>query len=547
MNYKTIRAFLCLCVCGFVAAGCDSKKDEPVEPEVIRHFDVSTSDITTTSVTLNIKRDEDKQFYYAIVRKAYFDSLGDDFQKVAADYLKGNIEAYVDFGYTREEAIAELCPKEDIVDYKEEWINGSTNYSIIVGYVTEDAEPTGDFERYEFRTASPEKSDNTFDVKITNIKSRSIDYSVTPSNDDPYTIVVVPNGEVSSYTDLDEMVGDLYGSLSWFDIYNGKYEGTVELKAGTQYAFLVFGITDNAATTALTKKVFTTLESGDPTKLTYKLDVSQGEVQGFELNFTVTPSDDTIDYFFELVNEDCTAEELLAYEEETIAKFYEFGLDRESYFSMFSSLGKDSRTYTIYPGERGKIGVIPIKSRTTEFACDPIFSKIITFPDAEQGEATIDISWDEYYDGAAIAELNPEYDYFGTNAVFPITVDCTGEKYFYNVFRYKEGESYSRDQIIYTLLSGTPSSYPSDCYAPFDADGIVYAVAIDEEGKCGPLLEKKFNFSKDGVSPAQDYLDKYGYGYSSVPSGKKASSDRKKAPKVYKKADVDLAPVPFHE
>ncbi len=547
MNYKTIKAFLCLCVCGLIAAGCNSKKDDPAEPEVVKHFEVSTWDITTAGLTLNIKRDEDKQFYFAIVRKAYFDTLGDDFQKVAADYLEGNIEAYEEFGYTKEEAIAELCPKEDLVDYTCDWLNGSTNYSIIICYVTEDAKPIGDFERYEFRTATPEKSDNTFEVKITNIKARSIDFSVTPSNDDQYAIVIVPNSEVSSYTDVDELVGDLYGSYGWFETYNGAYEATKELKAGTQYAFLVFGIEDNAATTALTKKVFTTLEPGDPTKLTFTLTTSQGEVQGFELNFKITPSDDTVDYFFELVNEDCTAKQLLAYEEGMIEKNATWGLDRKSYFSIMSSHGEDEYTYTIYPGETGKIGVIPIKNGTTEFACDPIFSEVITFPAAEIGEATIDISWAKYYDGAAIAALDPDYDYFGTNAVFPIEVDYTGVKYFYNVFRYTEGQTYTRDQIIYTLLSGTPSSWASDCYVPFDTDGIVYAVAIDEEGKCGTLLEKRFNFSKDGVSPAQEYIDSHSYEYSSVPSSKKASSDKKKAPKVYKRADVDLAPVPFFE
>lgn len=548
MNAKLLtKAFLCLCTCALVAAGCSSKKDDP-EPEPVKHFEVSVTDIATMSATLNIKPDEEgRPYYYAIVRKAYFESLEGDFQTAATTYYKGNIDAYVDWGESREDAIAELSQEEDLVDYVADWLYGSTTYYVLVGYVTKDGEADGDFESVEFRTASPARSNNTFKVEISNIGARSIDYSVTPSNDeDEYSIVIVPKSEIESYTDVDELVEYLYASKGWLNVYSGTTVASAELVGDTEYAFLVFGIRDYAATTALTKEEFTTLKPGDPTKLTFTLSMEQGEIQGFEVNFRITPSDNTIDYFYELVNADATAEQVLKYEEETIERFATYGLDRESYFNMYSSHGEDSHTYTIYPGEKGKIAVIPIKNGTTEFACDPIFSDVITFPDAQEGEATVDVSWDKYYDGAAIAALDPNYDYFGTNAVFPVSITCTGTRYFYNLF-VADGKTYERNQIIYTLLSGTPSSWEADCYVPFGRDGVIYAVAVDEDGKCGPLFEKTFNFSKDGVSPAQEFIDskKAESGYSvKAASSAEASSSVKKAPMVYMKKGMEL-PVAF--
>lgn len=531
---KTIKAFSCLCVCAAISFGCN-KKTDPVTPDPepepepeVSHFEVSVTDITTSSCVLNIVRDDqNKAIYVATARTVYVDGLeGATISDKAIVYYKGNIDAYMEWGYTKEEAIADLCNNADVVDASLEWLNGSTHYYVVVGYVTEDGEPDGTFECHEFTTASPEPSSNTFDVKVTDIKARGATISVTPSNSDPYSVMVVKNSILPDTSDKDEIVSFLYGQSGYIPTYADAYSETVETFGGTEYAVLVFGCVDSAASTEITKTVFTTEPSGDPTKLTFTIERVDGEVQGFESTFTVTPSDETVDYFFELVNEDCTTEQFLEYENSMIEKFATLGLDRESYFRWYSSHGIDNSTYTVYPGKKGKIAVLPIKNGETEFACDPIFSEIVTFPEAKLSDATFTISWDKYYDGAAIRELNPDMSWYGDNAVFPVTIDCTGVKYFFNLYK-ADGKTYSREDLIYTILNGTPSSGASECYVPFGVDGVIYGFAIDENGVCGPVSATPFNFDKNGVSDAQEFIDSHSYEY--------YSASEKKSP-VFKSA-----------
>ncbi len=525
---KTLKAFFSLCICAFVAVGCNSKKDGPETPDPVNHFEITVSNVKTMSCALSVSRDDQtRPFYYAVVKRSQFDYLADNLQDRAAKYLKGNYDFLInDYGETEEEALAELVLWENLEDSSIDWLYGSTDYIVIAGYVTEKAEPDGDFECYEFSTASPERSSNVLDVDLVECGARSATYTITPSNTDEYAVAIVKNELVKDYTDDDKLVEYLYNTLGWIDVYTGELSNTTELKSGTEYALLVFGVKDYAATTAVNRTIFTTAQGGDPTKLTYDISVTNGSLQGFEINVAVTPSDDTIDYITELVNTDCTAEEFVEYLEETIKSFEDFGVDRETYFQLFAAYGYDETTYTVYPGETGKLAVIPIKNGETEFACDPIFSDVITFPEAGMSDATVEFSWDKYYDGAEIAKLNPDYSYFGTNAVFTPTINSTGVSYYYNVFQ-NDGTTYSREQLIYTIYSGTYSSYPADCYVPFGADAIIYAFAVDENGVCGPVYEKAFNFSKDGASPAQEYIDSHSYEYYSVQSAKKPSAQAK--------------------
>lgn len=502
---------MCLCICALIFVGCDKNADP--RPEV-SHFEISVTDITSSTCVLNVTRhDSEKAIYVSYARKGYVDELeGSTLSDKAIEYFKGNIDAWMEWGYSREEALADLCTNSDIVDSTLEGFNGSTSYYIIVGYVTAEGEPDGNFECYEFKTASPEPSDITFEVKVTDVQARSATISVTPSNSDPFAVVVVKNELLPADADKDYLVDYLYGLFGWIPTYSDAYSETIKTMGGTEYAILVFGCVDSAASTEITKTVFTSEPSGDPTKLSFTIACEEGSIQGFEAKFTVTPSDNTVDYFCELVNEDCTAEQFLEYENYMIGRMSELGLDREGYFEMYSSCGTDETTYTIYPGEKGKIAVLPIKNGELEFACDPIFSEVVSFPAAELGKATVDITWDKYYDGAAIRELDPYYEWFANNAVFPVTVSTTGTKCFYNVYK-ADGKTYSREDLIYTILSGTYAVGDDDCYVPFGTDGVIYAFAIDENGVAGPVAEKPFYFDKSGVSDPQDFIDSHSNKY----------------------------------
>lgn len=110
-------------------------------------------------------------------------------------------------------------------------------------------------------TGSVERSDITFDVAITNIRPRSVDIAITPSNDDPYTAVVMyasnlPAGSKSEQLDY---IVDHYAPLEM----SGYYEEHLDqLPPDTKFILAVYGFYAGASTTDLFLYEFATAKDG---------------------------------------------------------------------------------------------------------------------------------------------------------------------------------------------------------------------------------------------------------------------------------------------
>ena len=53
---------------------------------------------------------------------------------------------------------------------------------------------------------------------------------------------------------------------------------------------------------------------------------------------------------------------------------------------------------------------------------------------------------------------------------------------------------------------------------------MVYAVSIDNNGLCGPVFSKKFNFSKSGAASGEEYFKDKGYDVTAAASEVKTES-----------------------
>ena len=516
---KVFAAFSALAL---LVTGCNSKSSTtPEDPEPdpvpeVKHFTLSADDITAGSCVLNVVRDDPSQpFFYAVVSIEEFETFGDDVQSRAAGYLQGLINWWIeDWGDSEEDAVSYSIYNEDVVDEEIEYLYGATDYILFAGYVDEKGKPTGNFEYIEFSTVTPDPSNNTFMINIDECEARSVTYTVTPTIDDePYAYVVEKYEDYKGLTDAEiahKLIKEKYGYYIAFE--HGESVHTANIYGGTEYAIFVFGLDDShsVATTAIYKEVFTSKPAGDPSQLTFTADFAAGDVNGYTLNFTVTPSDDTVNYFVELVDDSWTVEEFTeTFKKDIAARAEKSGLDLKTFMEYQSKYGVYNYTYSVYPGQKYKVAVIPIDVNNGTFPCNAIFSETYAPVEPAQGTATAEVTVGKYYDGDAIVELDPNYYFYAGLCIFKIDVACTGAKYYFGLYQ-DNGETYSRDDIIAKLVENG-SSWAYELQIPFDTDGIIYAVAIDEDGNPGPVSELKVNFSKDGCSPASEYFDNASY------------------------------------
>ncbi|MBR5132494.1 MAG: hypothetical protein IKV29_00140 [Alistipes sp.] len=113
-------------------------------------------------------------------------------------------------------------------------------------------------------TGSVERSDMTFTATFENIRPRSVDVTITPSSDEPYTAVLIyaknlPTGDKEEQL---EWVMSKYAPLELSGVY---CEHISQLPPATEFILAVYGYYAGAATTDLFLYRFTTLEDGEGT------------------------------------------------------------------------------------------------------------------------------------------------------------------------------------------------------------------------------------------------------------------------------------------
>ena len=115
-----------------------------------------------------------------------------------------------------------------------------------------------------FTTGNVERSDMTFTASFDNIRPRSVDVTITPSCDEPYSAVLIyaknlPAGDKNEQL---EWVMSKYAPLELSGTYR---EHISQLPPATEFILAVYGYYAGAATTDLFLYRFSTLEDGEGT------------------------------------------------------------------------------------------------------------------------------------------------------------------------------------------------------------------------------------------------------------------------------------------
>ena len=504
-------------------------------------FEVSISDVGYSEATVNVVPSSNTVTYFANIMS----------EERLADYGEGD-EAYVNhlialrdyylgLNVTTEQMIANLCfagaKSLTIDDLKP----GTKHYAYAIG-VDGDFLPNTEAFVIEFETPAAESSELTFEVEITATDYDHIEGTVTPSNNSETYICSIQSAEsLTWYGSDEEFIEVLLNDLEWWyggvetalrtgitdlSLYGGLYPDT-------EYVVVCFGY-DGAPTTELFTFPFCTTEaSGDPNDLTVEFDIDYERLSHNTAYITAKPSVGAY-YFMSYISTfdleqyveeyDSQDAALIAYANEEIdygADFFwcsraeylaEMGAVLGRYTMMFNQLNPNTE-YIAYAVAVDINSGDVVGSRVS-------VSESFTTLDKVVGSATVEFLFGNYYDGSALAELDPErFLNCKGYVVMPYAVVPNDDamNWYTGFFSGDYTEWGCTDEDIYAELITYGYEWESELVSlnresgvavlPYDTAFTFLGIAEDYDGNFGAGTLEVVTLSKSGVSPAQEFID----------------------------------------
>lgn len=501
------------------------------------NFEIQVTDVGYDTATITVTPDNDKAFYFVNVFSLEdYQNYGGDESAFAAHINKLR-NYYYGLGATADQMVANLgyvgAKSLSVEDLK-----AGTKYMAYAIGIDERFVANSLATVVEFETIAAEVADLTFEVDITKIDYDHIEGSVTPSNNDDTYICSVQYASSLEWSESEEafvesIVDDI---TAWEDIENALKRGPMSLNSisglqpNTDYIVVCFGY-DGAPTTAPHITHFTTTDAtGDPDDLVVTFEVS--DITHNSANVITTPSVGAYYFTFYteaeefdfLVEEYGSVDACVAYlansEIDYGAEWFE--CSRAEYlYDLGASLGKEKNFYNqLEPSTEYVAYAIAVDMETGELASEKGFvSEPFRTLDKVVSDAAVTIEFGNYYDGSALAELDPaRFLSCKGYAVMPYAVKasdsaaawytgfydgdftewgCTDDDIYAELITYgwewgSEYVSENRESGIAVLSYDTPYTF--------------LGIAKDSEESYGPGFITVVTLSADGVSPAEEFI-----------------------------------------
>lgn len=469
-------------------------------------FDVQVED---WAVTLNVIPSDDAQAYFADIQ--YYDvyeQKGLSPKEFAESVVADMIAFYTEASEMTEEEVIEGMSNYGPLSRSYGVITPGTKYVAFAFALNEAGEVVSNVKIETFETPPANPSDNRISIRVDNVTALSADVYYTTTNDDVYLFDVVPAAEYEGMTDEQIMTRIIanwsgyinYALASGDHLYEAEY-----LEPGTDYLAVAFGYDVLTYTTALTKVPFRTEEPGDPAACTFDFTFeSSGPTN---LLVSVTPSDATIRYFWNLYDASATAEDIRAEIEESIRTNTENGYyaDVFEYWQNESSIGKDSYLFMgLDPDKKYRAAAVALDLKTGGFGGEFFLSDV--YPEESTDELSIELVWDKYFDGDEAASLGGEYGSFAGKALVPVTARVNGAgSYRWAVTEWPEDYTSASDKSFWSTLSWESDFFedtPSANVAfDWDKDYTLVAMIRSEAGDEYHRFMQDVRFTKEGASP----------------------------------------------
>ena len=501
------------------------------------NFEIEVSEIGYDTAKVFVVPDNDKAIYFVnVFSYEDYEYYGGD-ESAFAEHLTQLRNYYYNLGATADQMVANL----GFVGAKSltvEKLKAGTKYMAYAIGIDERFIANSVATVVEFETVAAETSDLTFEVELTNIEYDHIEGSVTPSNNDDTYICSVQYASALEWSESEEaLVESIVNDITaWGNIEDSLRKGVMSLdgisglQSETDYIIVCFGY-DGAPTTAPHITHFTTpAATGNPEDLVVEFEVS--DITHNSVKVTTIPSVGVyyFTYYVEkeefdlLIDDDYSVDARVAYFANSEIDYGAewFDCSRAEYlYDLGASLGREKNFYNqLEPSTDYIAYAIAVDIQSGELASDKGFiSDVFRTLDKVVSDAAVTIEFGNYYDGSALAELDPaRFLNCKGYAVLPYTVKpndsavawytgfydgdftewgCTDDDIYAELITY--GWEWGSDYVSENRESGV-------AVLSYDMPYTFLGIAKDSTDSYGLGFIDVITPTPDGVSPAEEFI-----------------------------------------
>ncbi len=461
-------------------------------------------------------------YYWNLMDRATYDEYarqcGDDPKAVFQAFIEWDIQDLLDYqDITSRSEYYEWYSDIDEVNSQFECM-ALTEYIVFACKWDADCELVGEPAYVWYMTKDVEPSDNIIIVNVgDDVDQSSFFVDVQTTNDDPYVMIAEPSVFMAGMSD-EEIYDHLMADYGTWGILNFVYEGSLSgrmigLDDDTEYTMVVFGYKAGKQTTAMQKFTVKTLPAGPAQDC--RFDFALEEAGSNSLKISVTPTDASHYYYWYVYETGSTADDVKQDIKDLIngsyyGDMYEFG-----YWEL--SQGRSIGTISfLAPETEYQVAAVVMDEDTGEFLGDVYFGGPFKTLEADYADISITASFDKFYDGDDLYELNPDAgaQYKGY-AMVPVTISIDGDykSYYYTMIDYVTGledpEIYPDATLYETLVYyGVYYAETVNFRAPWNKAVLIAAMAIDDEGRYSRVYRYKHTFKKYEASDIEDLFTK---------------------------------------
>ena len=413
-------------------AAAENEKPDPV-PESAT-ISLKVENIEWNNADIVVTPSSDVEYVLGIMTKAKFDEKYKDGTATLVDDMvkswQSTAEMYQDMGYDEPWQYYmqnEQRSGEQTYNLKRDEIYNATWDSEYVAYcfgISDEGVQTASVATAEFRTVAPEASANTFTITLGQTTKTSVEFTVEPTNDDPYYVTVEATNVLDAYSDDTELIRAILPEYD-LQIENRTFVGKqtltnadlgINLNSMKSYKVVVWGF-ENGPTTAVYKS--DAFQPEEPVVEPFSVSISTSEVTHEFVTYSVVPSANSYTYYHGLY----TAEEIGADGGAALA----LSLVTEDKFEQKLVAGNIETTVNVAPETEYRIMVFCYDVDKGEISSDIILSDAITTPAVPVEKPTLGIEVTNIVWNGADIYLTPSESFMYYYAVF--TKEKCDEKY----------------------------------------------------------------------------------------------------------------------
>ena len=517
-----IFRYVLAAVAAMLAAACGQEEPEKTAEE--KGFKIEINDLHSSYCQVKVTPDDPAaQYFLGVATEEYFAEFGPadeaSIKATAANFIETQIIMNPDL------SIGQLMHKGT---YSREvtGLQPEQTFIVFACYTDDLGSPTSEITLIRETTPAVTESNTEFEIEIDQITATSATLFITPSTDEPYVWMELPEFVYKgmSTEELETFLLKNYKPFFALHSTTGEMMHSFDgkLDPDTEYMIIVFGY-DGGLTTPLTTKTFRTLKPNDATDVTFEF--SYSNLTSRSVSMTFIPSDNTVSYLAIVVDQ-ATLDRKGGATEEAVKKIIDSEIkkailvgdceDRAEFAQYYAQRGKQTGSFGLTPGMKHYACAVCVDAQG-EYASAVGIAEFDA-PAEGSTDASVTASFSKWFDGDALAAADPDMygDYAGW-AVVPIrfTLEGSAVDVIYTIYPVdvieEEGatDEMIREILLDNSLLGEYNFYAEsreDVQLEWNCAYRLYMVALDANDNAGELVSMDIPaLTRSGASPISEF------------------------------------------